>query len=306
MLIAAAAWIATSTAIILVNKFILVELGFPFPLIVTFLGMASSSLVTSVLVFLHKIELKSKFDARMMLITIIPVGLFQALTMFFGNSAYLFLSVSFIQMTKSLTPVFTMIALSCFGIEKPSVAIVFCVITIAIGTCIASYGEVKLSAIGAMCILVSEVTEALRLVLTQVLLVGNQCSPLEALFYLSPASGAWLILFASASEIPSIIKTQAYLRFQTHPYAFALSGCTGLLVSLLGLQIIKLSSSLTLKVLVAFRSVLLVSIGVYILRETVTAIEAMGYAISMVGFVWYNIEKHGKLPPDSSSGSSNA
>lgn len=46
------------------------------------------------------------------------VGLLMALTLHFGNVVYLYLTVSFIQMLKALTPVVTMGKSSCFREAK--------------------------------------------------------------------------------------------------------------------------------------------------------------------------------------------
>jgi len=47
----------------------------------------------------------------------LPVGLFNAMTLMFGNAVYLFLSVAFIQMLKAFTPVMTMLGLFIASLE---------------------------------------------------------------------------------------------------------------------------------------------------------------------------------------------
>ena len=46
------------------------------------------------------VEVKHKMTSHFYLTRIMPIGLFMALTLFFGNVVYLYLSVSFIQMLK--------------------------------------------------------------------------------------------------------------------------------------------------------------------------------------------------------------
>lgn len=298
LLIAVFIWIVVSTFIILVNKVIMVDIEFPHPVTVTLTGTIFSCIATYALKATDLLILSSEVDKNLMYRTFLPVGFSQALTMFSGNLAYLYLSVSFIQMTKALTPVFTMVALLLTGLERPSFKIVVCVLVIAIGTCVASYGEVHLTFAGFACVIISEIAEAARLVLTQYLLVGRQYEPLEGLFYLSQASALWLSVLCIAIEVPAMLHTHTYTKIISHMYLFIASGTSGFLVSLLGFHIIKSSSALTLKVLVAFRSVVLVGIGVYILGEVITALEAVGYGISLCGFLWYNIEKHSPSNPD--------
>ena len=49
---------------------------------------------------LRVVEVKRKMTFRFYMLRIMPVGLFMALTLHFGNTVYLYLTVSFIQMLK--------------------------------------------------------------------------------------------------------------------------------------------------------------------------------------------------------------
>ena len=49
---------------------------------------------------LRVVEIKRKMTLRFYMLRIMPVGLFMALTLHFGNTVYLYLTVSFIQMLK--------------------------------------------------------------------------------------------------------------------------------------------------------------------------------------------------------------
>lgn len=109
--------------------------------------------------------------------SMLPVGLFMAATLHFGNLVYLHLTVAFIQMLKAFTPVITMAALFATRLETPTRRLILSVLCIALGTALASAGEVALSYTGVAIMLASEVCEAARLVMTQMLLVGLQFHP---------------------------------------------------------------------------------------------------------------------------------
>ena len=70
-----------------------------------------------------------------------------------------------------------MAALFIAALEVPSARLISSVALIAIGTAIASYGEVNLSVLGVTFMFMSESFEATRLVMTQVLLVGLKFHP---------------------------------------------------------------------------------------------------------------------------------
>lgn len=50
---------------------------------------------------------------------VVPIALCFALTLPLGNLAYVFLSVSFIQMLKAFTPAIVMVVAFLFGVETP-------------------------------------------------------------------------------------------------------------------------------------------------------------------------------------------
>jgi hypothetical protein len=63
------------------------------------------------------------------------------------------------------------------------------VLFIAAGTALAAYGEVHNSVIGLVIMLTSEALEAIRLVMTQLLLTGHRMGPFEGLMWL--VRGGW-------------------------------------------------------------------------------------------------------------------
>lgn len=74
-----------------------------------------------------------------------------------------------------------MVALFIARLEDPSSRLIIAVILIALGTAMASYGEVNMSVLGLIFMFTSETFEAIRLVMTQILLVGLKFHPSEPL-----------------------------------------------------------------------------------------------------------------------------
>ena len=70
-----------------------------------------------------------------------------------------------------------MLALFAAQMESPTARLIAAVCIIAVGTAIASYGEINLNALGLVFMFSSESFEAIRLVMTQMLLVGLKMHP---------------------------------------------------------------------------------------------------------------------------------
>ena len=92
---------------------------------------------------------------------------------------------------QAFTPIVTMVALFCAQMETPTKRLISAVCVIAVGTAIASYGEVHLSTLGVIFMFSSEMFEAIRLVMTQMLLVGLKLHPSEShLSVVQPREGS--------------------------------------------------------------------------------------------------------------------
>ncbi|GLC60734.1 hypothetical protein PLESTB_001665000 [Pleodorina starrii] len=318
------AWMTASSWAILVNKHIMVALHFPYPCTIAWMGLATTTLASAAAIRFSAAAQRmwsaagvgggagalagtaASFPSspspsgrpfpmtpRYYLTRVLPTGGFMALTFQTGNMGYLYLTVAFVQMLKAFCPVVTMLLLFAARLETASRRLVAAVSLIAVGVALASYGELNLSLFGLAAMLVSVVAESVRLVLTQHLLVGSGSSlhPLEGLFYISSACTAVLAVQASYSEWPALLRQRDYEAVWAHPYSFGAAACCGFAVNMLAIMVIKLASSLTLKVLGTVKDAALVTIGIVFLHERVTGPQLVGYTISMVGFVSYNMIK---------------
>jgi drug/metabolite transporter (DMT)-like permease len=63
-----------------------------------------------------------------------PIVACTVLTMFWGNAAYMHLSMSFIQILKAFTPAVTLLIGACMGVERLRGSLVAAVLLIAVGT----------------------------------------------------------------------------------------------------------------------------------------------------------------------------
>ena len=78
----------------------------------------------------------------------LPISVFLAGGLTFGNSAYQYLSVSYIQMLKSFTPVPMLVGGYIVGKEKPTLTQLVIVIVICGGLSMSTMGELSFSLVG--------------------------------------------------------------------------------------------------------------------------------------------------------------
>ncbi|GFR40576.1 hypothetical protein Agub_g1156 [Astrephomene gubernaculifera] len=288
-LVASIAWMVVSSALIMLNKYIMVDLGFRYPMAITSMGMGMSAFLAFVCCRVLKlVAVHDNIELRFWLAKLLPIGLLMALTLWTGNEVYLHLTVAFIQMLKAFTPVITMICLITAKLEYPTRAMVASVLLTALGTATAAYGEVRMNIVGILLMFASEAAESVRLVMTQFLLVGLNFHPIEGLMYLAAACCLWLMSGCMVLEVPKMMAEGALKVVFANPWSFFCASMMGFTVNLLAYFTIKVASSLTLKVLGTVKNTLLVVCGMLFFGEVVTGLQGVGYAVSLMGFAWYN------------------
>ena len=286
-----------SSSLILLNKRILSGLDFHYPFFLSGLGVAFSSagsLVACRVLRVVPAPPRPSITPAFWASSMVPVGLFHALTLCLGNTVYLYLTVSFIQMLKAFTPVLTLTTLSALSVESFSRQAGAAVGVITAGTFLAGAGALdgsRGSWVGIGTMLAAEISEVLRLVLTQKLLTNLNFHPVEGLMYLAPASLLWISAFCLVMEAPRMAAEGALATVAAHPFLFALAASLGFAVNALAYCVIVTSSSLSLKVFGTAKNAVVVYLGALLFAEHVTALQLCGYALSLAGFSWYNYAK---------------
>ena len=101
---------------------------------------------------------------------VIPIGALYAASLWLSNSAYLHLSVSFIQMTKALMPGLVYICGILLKIDDFNMYQACNMLLIALGVLVCAFGEVNLHPLGLTLQLAALSFEAARLTLVQILI----------------------------------------------------------------------------------------------------------------------------------------
>ena len=169
-----AIWIFLSFTVIVYNKYILDKklYNWPYPITLTMIHMAYCSSLAIILIKLFKIVDPVSMSRDTYLRSVVPIGALYSLSLWLSNSAYIYLSVSFIQMLKALMPV----AVYSIGVLLKKEAFksrtMTNMLSISFGVAIAAYGEAKFDVWGVVLQLGAVAFEATRLVLIQILLTS--------------------------------------------------------------------------------------------------------------------------------------
>ena len=188
-------WISLSCSMILMNKALLSTWKFSFPLFLTCWHQLLASFITHTMYrlpcttsFLPSVA-ETRVTRTLLFSKIAPISILFALSLACGNLAYVHLSVSFIQMLKSFSPV-AVLAVSYFlGIERPCIVQVILLSALSFGVALTALGEIRFSLEGFFYQVCGLFAEAGRLVLADKLLRDLKLDSLSTIYFVAPLSG---------------------------------------------------------------------------------------------------------------------
>jgi hypothetical protein len=277
-------WIALSSSVIIYNNYLYNTLEFKYPVFLVTWHLSFAAIGTRVLQRTTHLLDGAKdvhMSKDMFMRSILPIGLLFSGSLILSNTAYLYLSVSYIQMLKAFTPVAILFISWGFRISEPNKKLAIIVFMISIGVALASHGELKFNLIGFLTQFTAVGFEASRLVMIQILLHGLKMDPLVSLHYYAPVCAVINLVFLPFTEGlapfyelarigPLILLSNTLLAFFLNVAAVFLVGVgSGLVLTLAGV----------------FKDILLITGSVLIFGSQVTLLQVLGYSIALGGLV---------------------
>jgi hypothetical protein len=279
-------WIALSSAVILYNNHLYSTLNFRYPVFLvtwhlTFAAIGTRVLqrTTHLLDGAKDIHISKDVFVR----SILPIGLLFSASLILSNTAYLYLSVAYIQMLKAFTPVAILLISWTFRIQEPSKKLAVIVFMISTGVALASHGELHFNLVGFITQAAAVAFEASRLVMIQLLLHGLKMDPLVSLHYYAPVCALinslvlpfteGLAPFYELARIgPLILISNASIAFLLNVAAVFLVGAgSGLVLTLAGV----------------FKDILLITGSVLLFGAQITPLQVFGYSVALGGLVLF-------------------
>lgn len=273
---------------IVINKVLMKDYGFGYPVMVSALGQSTTAVCSAAVV--KGFGLSVENGRHVGLKSLATLGGASAFALVLGQYPYLYLTVAFIQMLKAFSPTYMIFFLYCLGVEQPSRAVIGCVLGLSLFTAVASAGEVNFHLVGVLFMAAASGSDAVRLVLAQKLLTNHKMAPMETLYYISPLCVLWMVPFILL-ELPVALKHDSFSIVTDHPLLFIGAGCSGFFVNITSFLLVKRTSSMTFKLLTMMRNGGLVLASGLFFGETITRLEAFGYGGLMLCFGLYTYVK---------------
>lgn len=266
--------------------------NWPYPISLTMIHMGFSTSLAYLLVRVFKItEPVTTMSWDFYFKSVVPIGLLYSLSLWLSNSAYIYLSVSFIQMLKALMPVAVYSIGVIFKKENFDGTTMANMLSISVGVGIAAYGEAKFDSWGVILQLGAVAVEATRLVLIQILLSsrGVSLNAITSLYYVAPCCLVFLSVPWFVVEYPLLMGSSS---FHLDFFIFGTNSVCAFALNLAVFLLVGKTSALTMNVAGVVKDWLLIAFSWSVIKDTVTAINLFGYGLAFLGVGYYN---HSKL-----------
>ncbi|KAK4483665.1 hypothetical protein RD792_010866 [Penstemon davidsonii] len=208
--------------------------------------------------------------------SVIPIGAMFAMTLWLGNTAYLYISVAFAQMLKAIMPVAVFILGVFAGLEVMSCRMLLIMSVISFGVLVASYGEMSINWIGVVYQMGGVVGEALRLIFMEIFVKrkGLKLNPISVMYYVSPCRHPKMDAQGTWSFKPLVLTLNSLCTFALNLSVFL---------------VISHTSALTIRVAGVVKDWVVVLLSALLFADTkLTLINLFGYAIAIAGVAAYN------------------
>ncbi|GAB7351951.1 hypothetical protein MBLNU459_g2483t1 [Dothideomycetes sp. NU459] len=284
------AWITLSSSVILFNKWILDTANFRFPIFLTTWHLSFAAIVTQIMArFTTTLDSRKKvpMTRKTYVKVIVPIGVFFSLSLVFGNMAYLYLSVAFIQMLKATAPVAVLLATWAFKLGEPSLKTFGNIMIIVFGVALASFGEIRFVVIGVVYMMGGIFFEAVRLVMIQRLLSADfKMDALVSLYYFAPIcailNGCLTLIF----EAPRMTMDD----FARVGYSILLlNAMAAFVLNFSSLMLIGKTSSLVLTLSGVLKNIMIVFASMIMFHDPVSGLQFFGFGVALLGLVFYQL-----------------
>ncbi|KAD3336198.1 hypothetical protein E3N88_31717 [Mikania micrantha] len=244
-------WYASNIGVLLLNKYLLSNYGFKYPIFLTMCHMTACSLLSYIAIVWLKIVPLQTVRSRVQFFKISALSLVFCASVVSGNVSLRYLPVSFTQAVGATTPFFTAVFAYLMTMKKEAWLTYVALIPVVAGVVIASGGEPSFHLFGFIMCLGATAARALKSVLQGILLSseGEKLNSMNLLLYMAPVAVVILLPATLLLEDNVVGIAIALARKDVNVVWYLLfNSALAYLVNLTNFLVTKHTSALTLQV----------------------------------------------------------
>ncbi|CAN1282476.1 Probable sugar phosphate/phosphate translocator At3g11320 [Linum perenne] len=248
-------WYSSNIGVIILNKYLLTNYGFRYPIFLTLCHMLACSLLSYASITWLKIVPLQTIRSRHQFLKISALSLIFCSSIVAGNVSLKYIPVSFNQAIGATTPFFTAVLAYMITLKKEGFLTYAALVPVVSGVIVASGGEPSFHLFGFIVCIAATAARALKTVLQGILLSseGEKLHSMNLLMYMAPVAVAFLLPTALIMETDVIGITIAQAKEDKWFIFYLLFNASlSYLVNLTNFLVTKHTSALTLQVPICF------------------------------------------------------
>ncbi|KAG2318096.1 hypothetical protein Bca52824_021218 [Brassica carinata] len=287
-------WYTSNIGVLLLNKFLLSNYGFKFPIFLTMCHMSACAILSYVSIVFLKLVPLQHLKSRSQFMKVATLSIVFCASVVGGNVSLRYLPVSFNQAVGATTPFFTALFAYLMTFKREAWVTYGALVPVVTGVVIASGGEPGFHWFGFIMCISATAARAFKSVLQGILLSseGEKLNSMNLMLYMSPIAVIALLPVTIVME-PDVMSVTLSLARQ-HQYMWILLLLNSVMAysaNLLNFLVTKHTSALTLQVLGNAKGAVAVVISILLFRNPVTVMGIGGYSITVLGVVAYGETK---------------
>ncbi|KAI3667085.1 hypothetical protein L6452_42130 [Arctium lappa] len=287
-------WYTSNIGVLLLNKYLLSNYGFKYPIFLTMCHMTACSLLSYIAIVWMKMVPLQTLRSRVQFFKISALSLVFCASVVSGNVSLRYLPVSFTQAVGATTPFFTAVFAYVMTMKREAWLTYVTLIPVVTGVVIASGGEPSFHLFGFIMCLGATAARALKSVLQGILLSseGEKLNSMNLLLYMAPVAVVILLPATLLMEDNVVGITIALARKDVNIVWYLLfNSALAYLVNLTNFLVTKHTSALTLQVLGNAKGAVAVVISILIFKNPVSVTGMLGYLLTVLGVILYSEAK---------------
>eukprot|EP00761_Pharyngomonas_kirbyi_P012026 gb/GECH01012053.1/.p1 GENE.gb/GECH01012053.1/~~gb/GECH01012053.1/.p1 ORF type:complete len:320 (+),score=53.73 gb/GECH01012053.1/:1-960(+) len=285
-------WFILNVSMALLNKLVFTKFHFPYPFLLSVSHMLVCWIMSFLFIKIFKIvpqeEVSEDYRSKLRVFSVL-----YCLNIAFGNLSLHVVSVALSQVVRATIPGVIMILAFLVLNHRPSRTLMCTVIPIIIGVSMACFGNMEITAVSILVLLIGIFLAALKGVMTNKYLVEYNLHPIEMLYRLAPLAGIQMIFLAFITgEISSFSVEYLDLISSGSFFGVFATALAAFFLNYTNFMANKATSPLTISVAGNLKQAATIGISVWLFNTHLGPLNAAGVFVTFGGVWAYTMVKY--------------